>query len=86
MELKVFLWFIAIVVGVFCVWAVFDFMRDKYVTNDMFLELDKRLLHIEWEKAQQSLRPELDLAKVEKRVADLEEIIYGSGVKFEDVP
>lgn len=86
MELKVFLWFIAIVVGVFCVWAVFDFMRDKYVTNDMFLELDKRLLRIEWEKAQQSLRPELDLAKVEKRVTDLEETIYGSGVKFEDVP
>lgn len=86
MELKVFLWFIAIVVGVFCVWAVFDFMRDKYVTNDMFLELDKRLLRIEWEKAQQSLRPELDLAKVEKRVTDLEEAIYGSGVKFEDVP
>lgn len=86
MELKVFLWFIAIVVGVFCVWAVFDFMRDKYVTNDMFLELDKRLLRIEWEKAQQSLRPELDLAKVEKRVTDFEEAIYGSGVKFEDVP
>ena len=41
MELKVFLWFIAIVVGVFCVWAVFDFMRGKYATNDMFMELDK---------------------------------------------
>lgn len=86
MELKAFLWFIAIVVGVFCVWAVFEFMRGKYATNDMFMELDKRLRRIEWEKAQQSLRPELDLTKVEKRVTDLEETIYGSGVKFEDVP
>lgn len=86
MEFKVFLWFIAIVVGVLCVWAVFDFMRGKYATDDMFLELDKRLRRIEWEKAQQSLRQELDLAKVEKRVTDLEETIYGSGVKFEDIP
>ncbi len=86
MELKVFLWFVATAVGVFCVWAVFDFMRGKYATDDMFLELDKRLRRIEWEKAQQSLRPELDLVKVEKRVTDLEETIYGSGVKFEDVP
>ena len=81
-----FLWFIAIVVGVFCVWAVFDFMRGKYATDDMFMELDKRLRRIEWEKVQQSLRPELALTKVEKRVTDLEETIYGSGVKFEDVP
>ena len=86
MDLKVFLWFIATSAGAFCVWAVFDFMRGKYVTNDMFMELDKRLRRIEREKAQQSLYPKLDLTKVEKRVADLEETIYGSGVKFEDVP
>lgn len=85
MELKVFLWFIAIAAGVFCVWAVFDFMRGKYATNDMFMELDKRLRRIEVVKAQQSLYLELDLSKVEKRVTDLEETIYGSGVKFEDV-
>lgn len=86
MELKVFLWFISIIVGGFCIWVVFDFMRGKYATNDMFMELDKRLRRIELEKAQQSLRPELDLTKVEKRVTDLEETIYGSDVKFEDVP
>ena len=86
MELKVLLWFIATAAGVFCVWAVFDFMRGKYATNDMFMELDKRLRRIERGKAQQSLYPELDLTKVEKRVTDLEETIYGSGVKFEDVP
>ena len=86
MELKVFLWFISIIVGVFCVWSVFDFMRGKYATNDMFMELDKRLRRIELEKAQQSLHQELDLTKVERRVTDLEETIYGSGVKFEDVP
>ena len=85
MELKVFLWFIVTAAGVFCVWAVFDFMRGKYVTNDMFMELDKRLRRIEVVKAQQSLYLELDLSKVEKRVTDLEETIYGSGVKFEDV-
>lgn len=81
MELKVFLQLFATAVGVFCVWAVFDFMRGKYATNDMFMELDKRLRRI----AQQSLYLELDLSKVEKRVTDLEETIYGSGVKFEDV-
>ena len=86
MELKVLLWFIAIAAGVFCVWAVFDFMRGKYATNDMFMELDKRLRRIERWKAQQALYLELDLTKVEKRVTDLEETIYGSGVKFEDVP
>ena len=85
MELKVFLWFLSIVVGVFCVWAVFDFMRGKYATNEMFMELDKRLRRIEQWKAQQMLYLELDLTKVEKRVTDLEETIYGSGVKFEDV-
>lgn len=82
MELNVFLWFIATAAGVFCVLAVFDFMRRKYATNDMFMELDKRLRRI----AQQSLYTELDITKVEKRVADLEETIYGSSVKFEDVP
>ena len=82
MELKVFLWFIATSAGVFCVWAVFDFMRRKYATNDMFMELDKRLRRM----AQRSLYTESDIAKVEKRVADLEETIYGSGVKLEDVP
>lgn len=82
MELKVFLWFIVTAAGVFCVWAVFDFMRRKYATNDMFMELDKRLRRM----VQQSLCTELDLTKVEKRVTDLEETIYGSGVKFEDVP
>lgn len=82
MELKVFLWFIVTAAGVFCVWAVFDFMRGKYATNEMFMELDKRLRRI----AQQSLYLELDLSKVEKRVTNLEEKIYGSGVKFEDVP
>lgn len=81
MELEVFLWFIATAAGVFCVWAVFDFMRGKYATNDMFMELDKRLRR----KAQQALYLELDLTKVEKRVTDLEETIYGPGVKFEDV-
>ena len=85
MELKVFLWFISIVVGVFCVWAVFDFMRGKYATNEMFMELDNRLRRIEQWKAQQALYLELDLTKVEKRVTDLEETIYGPGVKFEDV-
>lgn len=85
MELKVFLQLFATAVGVFCVWAVFDFMRGKYATNDMFMELDKRLRRIEVVKAQQSLYLELDLSKVEKRVTDLEETIYGSGVKFEDV-
>ena len=85
MELKVFLWFISIVVGVFCVWAVFDFMRGKYATNEMFMELDNRLRRIERWKAQQALYLELDLTKVEKRVTDLEETIYGPGVKFEDV-
>lgn len=86
MELKVFLWFIATAAGVFCIWAVFDFMRGKYATNDMFMELDNRLRRIERWKAQQALYLELDLTKVEKRVTDLEETIYGSGVKFEDVP
>ena len=86
MELKVFLWFIATAVGVLCVLAVFDFMRGKYATNDMLMELDKRLRRIEQEKAQHSLYPELDITKVEKRVTNLEETIYGSGVKFEDVP
>lgn len=86
MELKVFLQLLATAVGVFCVWAVFDFMRGKYATNDMFMELDKRLRRIEQWKAQQALYLELDLSKVEKRVTDLEETIYGSGVKFEDVP
>ena len=86
MELKVFFWFIATAAGVFCVWAVFDFMRGKYATNDMFMELDKRLRRIEQWKAQQMLYLELDLTKVEKRVTDLEETIYGSGVKFENVP
>ena len=85
MELKVFLWFIATAAGVFCVWAVFDFMRRKYATNEMFMELDKRLRRIEQWKAQQMLYLELDLTKVAKRVTDLEETIYGSGVKFEDV-
>ena len=80
-----FLWFIFIVVGVFCVWAVFDFMRGKYATNEMFMELDNRLRRIEQWKAQQALYLELDLTKVEKRVTDLEETIYGPGVKFEDV-
>ena len=81
MELKIFLWFIVTAAGVFCVWAVFDFMRGKYATNDMFMELDKRLRRM----VQQSLYTELDLTKVEKRVTDLEETIYGPGVKFEDV-
>lgn len=81
MELKVLLWFIVTAAGVFCVWAVFDFMRGKYATNDMFMELDKRLRRM----VQQSLYTELDLTKVEKRVTDLEETIYGSGVEFEDV-
>lgn len=81
-----FLWFIATAAGVFCIWAVFDFMRGKYATNDMFMELDNRLRRIERWKAQQALYLELDLTKVEKRVTDLEETIYGSGVKFEDVP
>ena len=85
MELKVFLWFLSIVVGVFCVWAVFDFMRGKYATNEMFMELDKRLRRIEQWKAQQMLYLELDLTKVEKRVTDLEETIYRPGVKFADV-
>ena len=81
MELKIFLWFTVTAAGVFCVWAVFDFMRGKYATNDMFMELDKRLRRM----VQQSLYTELDLTKVEKRVTDLEETIYGPGVKFEDV-
>lgn len=84
-EFKVFFCFIATAAGVFCVWAVFDFMRGKHATNDMFMELDKRLRRIEVVKAQQSLYLELDLSKVEKRVTNLEETIYGSGVKFEDV-
>ena len=80
-------WIVVILAGAFIVRWMFSLIDGHSTSKGLVGEIDERLSKLEWKETQRTtVHPELDPLKMEKRISDLEEAIYGSGVKFEDVP
>lgn len=79
-------WIVVILAGIFIVCWMFSLIDGHHVSKGLVGSIDERLSKLEWEETQRTtVHPELDPLKMEKRISNLEEVIYGPGVKFEDV-
>lgn len=79
-------WIVVILAGIFIVCWMFSLIDGSHASKELVWNVDERLRKLEWKETQRTtVHPELDPSKMEKRISDLEEAIYGPGVKFEDV-
>lgn len=80
-------WIVVILAGILIVCWMFSLIDDHHTSKGLMWKIDERLSKLEWKETQRTtVHPELDPLKMEKRISDLEEAIYGLGVKFEDIP